>query len=244
MPVALSISQTKALGSILKPGMRVVSMGYPDIIAPNEIIEELLGENKCFIRYRDDSEVICNRHRLTQRKIPDTESLFDALGCKLDVFDIVRERGCEILCDLNYPIVPRETYDIVLDVGTLEHCFNIGQAAFNMAGLVKVGGFILHENPFNWGNHGLYGLNPAWYFDFYEQNGFKLLACRLIPRGGHDPINPPLISRFVFTGQEANIFAVARRDEMKELVYPMQTKYNPAAGVRAIAAAEQRAKET
>lgn len=239
--MALSISQTKALGEILKPGMRVASMGYPDIIAPVDMP---------MVEFRADSEAICKRHGLKQRPIPDAHSFFRVLGCNLDVFDVVRERGCEILCDLNYPVEETlyETYDIALDVGTLEHCFNIGQAAFNMAGMLKLGGVILHENPLNWANHGFYGLNPTWYADFYQQNGFTLLDCQLIPRDGSPAYSPPLTKRFVFHATEANIFAMARRDEIRKLVYPVQTKYKsliPAAGVlTGEAAAEQpRAKE-
>lgn len=247
--MALSISQTKALAEILKPGMRVASMGYPDIIAPIDLLEEAFG-NVLEVGLRTDSEAICKRHGLEPRPIPDAHSFFRLLGCNLDVFDIVRERGCEIILDLNYPFEEdalHETYDLVLDVGTLEHCFNIGQAAFNMAGLLKVGGVILHENPFNWGNHGFYGLNPTWYADFYDiENGFTLLDCRLIPRDGGPSYKPPLTARFVFAGAEANVFAVARRYDLRKLVYPTQTKYKtlPAAGVlTGEAAAEQRAKE-
>ena len=226
--MALSISQTKALTGILKPGMRISSFGYPDVIAPIPMIEGLLGDKLQLLEFRTDSEAICKRHGLKPRPIPDAHSFFRLLGCNLDVFDIIRERGCEIMLDLNYPIEEdalKETYDIVLDVGTLEHCFNIGQAAFNMASLLKLGGIILHENPLNWANHGLYSLNPTWYADFYGQNGFTLLDCRLIPRDGSPAQRPPLTARFVFHTVEANVFAVARRDEIRKLVYPVQTKY-------------------
>lgn len=246
--MALSITQTAALANIIKPGMRLCSFGYPDIIAPiDHVIKLVGGERNALWEYRADSKEICKRHGLTYRLIPSAHSVFQLLGCWLDVFDIVQERGCEIPLDLNYEIdeALHETYDLVLDVGTLEHCFNIGQAAFNMANLLKVGGVILHENPFNWGNHGLYGLNPTWYADFYGQNGFTLLDCQLIPRDGSASLTPPPTKRFVFHAAEANIFAVARRDEIRKLIYPVQTKYKPAAGVLSgdAAAEQERAKE-
>lgn len=224
--MALTVSMTDAVGKILKPGMRVASMGYPDIIAPIYMIERILGDKMAGIIYRGDSEAICTRHGIEQRLIPDAESFFDLMGCKLTVYDVVKERGCEVICDLNKrldPILRAFNYDMVLDVGTMEHCFNIAQAAFNMAGMLKHGGIIIHDNPFNMGNHGFYGMNPTWYSDFYSANGFTLLECRLSKAEKGAPV--PQTKRFTFLEMEASVFAVARRDEVKRLVFPVQSKY-------------------
>lgn len=248
--MALSLSQTAALASILKPGMRVCSFGYPDVIAPAHIIYEMLGKDKTYdLRFRKDSNEICKRHGLKERLIPDAHSMFEQLGCWLDVFDIVTERGCEIPCDLNHPFEEtlNETYDVVLDVGTAEHVINIWQALVNMASVVKVGGRILHENPHSgWGNHGFYSLHPTLFADFYTANGFELLDCRLVDREGAS-WNVSHTKRFSTIGGDVNVFALARRIEVKSFVFPQQTKYKsliPAAGVSGDAAAEQqRAKE-
>lgn len=224
--MALSVTQTEALSRILKPGMRVASMGYPDLIAPL-----FLGEVDG-LKYREDSEAICKRHGLPLRKIPDAQSYFALKDCKLDVYDVVQERGCEILCDLNMQIRHETSYDIVLDVGTTEHCFNVAQAIMNMAGFVRIGGYILHENPFNWGNHGFYNLNPTFFVDFYEANGFKMLECKLANKKG-DYINVPPGNRFRYTESEMNVFAMAQRVTIQPFVYPVQRKYAhliPAAG--------------
>ena len=226
--MALSLSQTGALLMMMKPGMRVASMGYPDIIAD---VGDIPG-----LTYRADSAEICKRHGLSPRQIPDAEAYFALQGCKLTVYDIVRERGTEILCDLNHrldPILKAFNYDIVLDVGTLEHCFQIGQALINMAGMVKMGGYIIHENPFNWGNHGFYNLNPTLFADFYAVNGFELLECRLVDRAGNS-CDAPHTQRFVFMEKEVNVFALAQRKEVKSFVFPAQSKYAkliPVAGV-------------
>lgn len=231
--MALSLNQTIALQSILKPGMRVASMGYPDIIAPPEFVAKLTGGKE--IEYRADSAEICKRHGMLHRPIPDAESLFKILGCNLEVFDIVRERGCEIIADLNrdWGKEIAEHYDIVLDVGTAEHCFNIGQALINMAGMVKEGGYIIHENPFNCGNHGFYSLNPTLFADFYAANGFKLLDCRLVTKDGRE-CKVPHTQRFKFASEEVNTFALAQRIAVQSFVFPTQSKYAhaiPAAGV-------------
>lgn len=234
--MALSLTQTYFLSKLLKPGMRVASMGYPDIIAPMDLLQQMYGARVNLVEYREDSGDICRRHGLEDRKIPDAHSFFKLMECELDVYDIVQERGCEILCDLNetwaYSNVNSPTFDIVLDVGTVEHCFNIGQAMMNMAALVKVGGHILHENPFNCGNHGFYNLNPTWYVDFYEANGFEIVKCLLVSRDGRG-VAVDHTKRFRFFEEEVNSFALAKRLEAKEFVFPVQSKYKnviPAAG--------------
>lgn len=240
--MALSVSQTAALASILRSGMMVCSLGYPDIIASTEYISRILGEDFKDLRFREDSEDICRRHGLSDRKIPDAESFFALKGCGLHVYDIIAERGCERLCDLNQPgnlKVHNGFYDVVLDVGTIEHCFNIGAAAFNMAGLVKKGGVIIHENPFNWGNHGFYSMNPTWYHDFYSINGFKVVECKLVTRFGEVIGKPPLTQRFQYTEQECNVFAIAERVRIQPFVYPIQTKYKQAVSVAGNAGVEK-----
>lgn len=207
-----------------KPGEAIASMGYPDIMYPPEKLAGLL--NGKTIKYREDSEKICARHGSKPHEVPDSESLFEAFGLALDVYDIVQERGDEILCDLNYPLPDRVCgqYDYVLDVGTAEHCFNIAQALVNMACLVKVGGTIFHENPYNWGNHGFYNLNPTLFHDFYTDNGFEIVEMKLMERDGK-MYEAPSTKRFQFGGGEANLFTIAKRLEVKEMTFPTQTKY-------------------
>lgn len=208
-------------------GARVAAFGYPDIIATPERVADILKDKLPELKYRDDSEAICKRHfgAGRSRPIPDAHSFFSLRGATLDVYDIVDERDCEIYCDLNKPMaVPLRPYDIVLDVGTLEHCFNIAQAAFNMADMVAEGGAIFHENPANWMNHGFYGMNPTWYADFYGANGFRIDDLRILPRSGGQIKDVPHSARFTIKG-EANIYCCAVRKEVRTLVYPVQRKY-------------------
>jgi len=220
---------TRAMFSVLKdrlgPG-KLASMGYPDIIVPDKDLEELIGSKIYSIERRKDSEQICKRHQLKDRQIVDSRSFFSCLGVELVVFDVVKDRGEEVICDLNHPIPGwhHESYDFVIDIGTLEHCFNVSQALINMASMVKVGGLIFHENPFNWGNHGFYGFNPTLFNDFYTHNGFEVVECLMVDREGKTH-EAERTRRFVLTGGEANILAVVRRNEVREFGYPIQTKY-------------------
>ena len=209
----------------LEPGQAIASMGYPDIIFPQKRLAEFLGDRFKDLKYRPDSEAVSHRHSLKKRDIPDAESLFELFGCSLDVYDIQAETGSEIILDLNkpFPANSREQYDYVLDVGTLEHCFNVAQAAMNMAAMVKVGGFIFHENPWNWGNHGFYSLQPTWFYDFYGDNGFEIESCRLMRRDYQSA--PATAGRFVYTEDEVLLETIAKRVEAKDFVFPVQGKY-------------------
>lgn len=242
--MALTTLQLSMLAPRIKPGARIAAMGYPDLIAPLDMIEALCGDNFGKLEYREDSAKICKWHGLDERRIPDSRSFFGLLGAELNVYDIVETRGGEIIEDLNVRWynegeweIERCWYDFVLDVGTLEHCFNIGQAALNMACMLKAGGTIHHGNPYNMGNHGFYGLNPTWYADFYGQPGFKLHYCKMMePRTDDEPTQPPLTKRFSCDRAEVGIFAVAERTAILPIEFPMQTKYKsliPAAGARA-----------
>lgn len=251
--MGLSTHMMKALCARLKPGARVASMGYPDILAPQKELESVLGARIYQLKRRDDSDWIGTWHGV-KNQIPDAHSFFNLLGAQLDVFDIEAHRGGEIQCDLNddwrawgdHGVRGNKDYDFVLDVGTLEHCFNIGQAARNMAFLLKAGGIIFHENPYNQGNHGFYNINPTWYHDFYSQSGFELLDMVMIARNGDGDgtqVGGVLkTKRFRFMESEATMFAIAQRKEILPIVFPVQSKYArmisaPAAGDRAKAAA-------
>jgi SAM-dependent methyltransferase len=220
-PVALE----KLLGK-LKPGDAIASMGYPDIIFPPEGLAQLVGPRIEKLQYREDSDDICKRHGLKPHKVPNAESLFELYGATLDVFDITDERGCEIILDLNYPLPANAVgqFDYVLDVGTLEHCFNAPQAMVNMAAMLKVGGIIIHENPFNWGNHGFWNLNPTLYHDFYTDNGFEILELKILTRDGR-VAEAPMTKRFQFLEAEANCFVIAAKVEDVETTFPKQSKY-------------------
>lgn len=56
-----------------------------------------------------------------------------------DYFDIQKVRENEIILDLNeeLPIMYEKKYDLVIDTGTHEHCFNAGTAFTNMLKLFK-----------------------------------------------------------------------------------------------------------
>lgn len=81
--------------------------------------------------------------------------------------------------DLNEPIwLEGGQFDIIVNHGTAEHIFNIGQVFRTMHDWCKVGGLMLHEAPFTgWVDHGFYNLQPTLFYDVAAANGYEIESC-------------------------------------------------------------------
>jgi len=67
-------------------------------------------------------------------------------------------------------------FDIVFNLGTIEHVWNVHQAYCNAARMVKVNGFFIGHAPVeNWPNHGMHVTTADAIIRFLELNSFKVL---------------------------------------------------------------------
>ncbi len=203
---------------------RALAAGYPDIVVDDAILEKALGT------LPEDSNHAAIKQCHDSKNIPkDAHAVFNALGYELDVIDIFKHRGTERIFDLNTKCFIG-MYDMVIDHGTIEHCFNIGQAAINLANAVKVGGLMVQHLPLSMYNHGFYNLNPTWFHSFYPQNGFEILHFEGMM--GNQVFQLPGHQRFYF--DETNITnnivmtMVAKRTTEQEIIIPIQYKYKNA----------------
>ncbi len=208
------------------------SAGYPDILVTQQQLEACVGAQAAArIPARPDSAEICAWFGVSDRidRVVDSVSLFKELGYELDVIDLHTVRGNEILLDLNLPVTAdlHETYDLVVDPGTCEHCFNIGQAAMNLAAMVREGGTLIQTMPLNMFNHGFYNINPTWVFDFYLNNGYRILFMKGICDTLREAkvFELPPYMRFYEVPQDSGILLVARREVVRPLRIPVQYKY-------------------
>jgi SAM-dependent methyltransferase len=109
-----------------------------------------------------------------------TEASYHALMKQLGFgqvmsLDVSSYEGCELVQDLNRPLTIRTgKFDLIVDNGTIEHCFCAAQAFFNVKRLCALGGVVFHNNPANWFGHGFWNFSPCVYFDFYRANGFDV----------------------------------------------------------------------
>lgn len=208
-----------------KQSGKAASLGYPDLLLGAQEIAAQVGEKVDEIGVREDSAKIAQWHGVQLEHIFESRSFFKALGYDLDVFDTKPIRGDEIFIDLNNQLWPqyRERYSLVLDPGTIEHCFHIGQAAMNVAEMCVQGGFVVQTLPLNAYNHGFYCVSPTWVRDFYEDNGFEIEACFGV--SGNKRFAIDTRKRFRGIPENSYMMILAKRQEMKRLKVPTQWKY-------------------
>lgn len=213
--------------------LRALGLGFPDLLATDAQIDAVFGagtaaglpilpQSQEVIRYHGAGKVLPH--------VRDSAALLSAMGIGLEVVDIAVIRGGERIVDLNHPLPPdlAEAYDLVIDTGTLEHCFNVGQAMVNVASALRRGGYLVHAAPMNLYNHGFWNFSPTVYFDFFGDNGYEIEYFQAM--SGHVlagmrpvPTHPHLT--FHEAPPRTAIHMLARRTEVRPIVYPVQRKY-------------------
>ncbi len=203
----------------------ILCLGYPDLLVDPAEIRGTYTE-------RDDADKIRQWHRWSGPVYDTEEVLRDELGLlEIEFADVVAHRGPERLVDLNQYVEWGRTYDVVLDGGTAEHCFNIGQVFDNIHR--AVGKFVIHVNPLNMINHGFWNVSPTAYHDFYDQNGYIIMSAGVMY--GHpdtryyDNLNEKaMVGRFQphKVVEMTNLFVAEKvRGDTGPAVWPVQHKY-------------------
>ena len=124
--------------------------------------------------------LIFGRPTLTWEGAPSPEEYYkSAFGySEVHSLDVSDYEGATFVHNLNDRTLPAELvgqYDYVSMGGTAEHIFNVGNALWKAAELLKVGGTVICSGPANnWLDHGFYQLCPTLKFDYFQQNGFEL----------------------------------------------------------------------
>lgn len=158
---------------------RVLSLGHPTMNILENILQNLVGP-ELFKKLRPlkSDPVTLRRHDKTGliKTLFCPHSLVESMGGKMDVLDVKAWEGYELVGDLNsnLPSSFKNQFDIVIDPGTIEHCFNVATAIWNISTLLRIGGLVIHNNPLTMINHGFYNLNPEFYEGFYTHNGFTI----------------------------------------------------------------------
>lgn len=178
--MALVATDVKVLHSITQAMTRpcILLLGYPDILCSQASLDTVQLPIKITdLPTRADSQAMWRQHeRPVTGPMLETKALFRSWGAEVFVCDLIAWGGEDFLLDLNQPI-PAELvgrFDVVVDPGTLEHCFNIAQAFQNIATLLRPGGVVFHHTPIAFPNHGFWSISPTTFYDFYESQGFKL----------------------------------------------------------------------
>jgi hypothetical protein len=110
-----------------------------------------------------------------------TEKLFRLLGAdSVDTIDYSPYEGCSIVHDMNKPVdeIYHNTFDYILDAGTIEHIYDIKTVIDNYKIMLKVGGVVaIITTCNNFAGHGFYQFSPEFFRTvFSEQAGYEQLS--------------------------------------------------------------------
>jgi SAM-dependent methyltransferase len=98
--------------------------------------------------------------------------LHDIIGFEsIDSIDNSSYEGASIIHNMNNAI-PNDfkKYDFVLDLGTIEHIFNIPQVCENIINLLNIGGIFLSVTTNNnFSGHGIYQFSPEFYLSAFSR---------------------------------------------------------------------------
>lgn len=135
--------------------------------------------------------------------------------------------------DLNNPVDLGEQFDVLINLGTAEHVFNVWEFFRTSHRVTKPGGIMVHVMPFlGWLEHGFYSFNPTFYWDLALANGYTLMVL------AYTELSPPKVVQLLrreqivemaeagALGRNANLYAIMKKGGAEsEFRAPMQGFY-------------------
>ena len=165
---------------------KIISVGYPDLLFRTSSTNQSISlHHQKFIEDRPEA---MKWHGLDPQLYSyfSIQKFLESESWSFDYLDIKQGTGTDsdgfIEVDLNHEIPSHlySNYDILIDSGTAEHCYNIGKVMENYFHLLKPGGFLFQYIPFLSPNHGFWSMNPTAVYDLASCNPIKVLDCKLL----------------------------------------------------------------
>jgi hypothetical protein len=164
---------------------------------------------------------------------PDKRDVVRWLGelgaTRVDVVDVIQHFGMERLIDLNVEQVwPRE-YGLVINPGTVEHCFNVATAWSNAWRALVVGGYLVNVCPVSLLNHGYWNVNPVAIYDWCDANGGEVLELKFAINGRASteviPEKPGIARGRQRMPPEVVMYGLCRKTVAVPIRWPTQGQY-------------------
>jgi hypothetical protein len=140
--------------------------------------------------------------------------------------------GSKYRLDLNQPLPIDEQFDLVINIGTAEHIFNVHQFFKTAHDRTRTGGLMMHSAPFTgWPDHGFFNFQPTFFFDLARTNRYDIVSfiCgRILPfeyvqLATHDDIPHLIKTKKIPEGSHINV--VYRKMSDSDFQIPMQAYY-------------------
>lgn len=174
-----------------------------DLFAGKTILT--LGTLYPFLHEKDYTRLRHYDARLGRLQLHPRESFSQALfvdvfnAASLVTLDISNYQGATIIQNLNsdLSVANRSICDVVIDLGTLEHCSRVDKALSNIFALLRDSGIYIFALPANnWLDHGFFQFSPTFFKDLCRENSsLKLIDIRYSIQGRlHDLPSGPFTS--------------------------------------------------
>lgn len=148
-------------------GDRVIEIGAQDVCVAPEIVSNILYE------YQFD-------YKMKQVESLNPGQLYASLGLKHYTSIDASGANGSLTFDLNRDLYQdyrySETFDLVTNLGTSEHCFNQYAAFKNLHDLCRPGGLMIHALTAQGNvNHGFYNYHPRFVADLAAANQYEVV---------------------------------------------------------------------
>ena len=208
-----------------------------NILRDNNFVYTEIPESK---RKFSRSKGQCEFYPFIDKKYMHMNDLFHMLNFdNVDSMDAFDNEKPSIVHNLNNPVPVdlHEKFDVIFDIGVIEHVFDIRQAIENIVRMLKNKGVVLFYNPMIGSlNQCFYNLQPTFFFDIFKANGFDELSLYFVnkPRYWFDPDTKALWREFHYNDKikrqkmfsDTEIFFTARKTNLLDkFITPLQGAY-------------------
>lgn len=160
-------------------GGRALILGVQDVHATHAQLDETIRSAGLTPVPIPESERLYTQSQVvgSDRRFAHVKDLFRMIGCGgVETLDFSDAERPDLVHDLNEPIPDAWAgqYDLLLDIGVVEHVCDVYQALANCMALVKLGGTVIHIVPLSgWHNMVFFNFQPPYFMEVYEANGFE-----------------------------------------------------------------------
>ncbi len=215
----------EAIGLLMQEGLKrpfqgkIITLGKQDVWVTHAEVQAL-AHRLGYSLHPVPEIVLSHKPDMRAEGFISDRTLFRLLGFRETLsLDASLYEQADVLFDLNNPDVPanlKESADLVLDPGTIEHVFHVANSLKNIFHLLKVGGRVIHISPSsNHLDHGFYMFSPTLFADYYAANRFDVLGLHMIQYKPQPvfpwkiaPYTPHEFQEFSFGGLDPHMYAV------------------------------------
>lgn len=167
------IKVLKYLNTYMEAGGSILMLGVQKILIDKKSFETTIRRMGIPYDVRKWNEIASDG-----KKEIDTFSLLEVFGYgDVHALDISDYEGADILMDLNNEMMEEQReFDFVMNIGTLEHVYNVATAMNNIYRLTKEQGYILNIGPAaGYVDHGFFSFSPSFFEDYFMENDCSVI---------------------------------------------------------------------